>query len=135
MTKAEIKREAKPIKLKIRKGDKVMVISGKDKGEVGFVAAVSPKESKAIVVKENPENPQQPIPLNRVIKHRKARVQGERSARVMLPSPIHVSNLMLIDPETNQPTRVGRKIEDGKIVRFAKRSGTTIPEIKPQREE
>ncbi len=129
-TKAEVKRLSKPIKLKIRRGDKVMIISGKDKGEVGFVAAVSPKESKVIVLKENLENPEQPIPLNRVIKHRKARMQGERSARVMLPSPIHVSNVMLLDPETNLPTRVGRRKEDDKLVRFAKKSGKTIVEVK-----
>jgi large subunit ribosomal protein L24 len=134
-TKADVKRLSKPIKLRIRKGDKVMVISGKDKGEIGFVAAVAPRESKAIVLKENPENPQQPIPLNRVIKHRKAKMQGERSARVMLPAPIHVSNLMVLDPETNQPTRIGRRLEDGKLVRYAKKSGKTLPEIKPEPEQ
>ena len=133
-TKEEIKRLSKPIKLKLRRGDKVMIISGKDRGEIGFVAAVSPKESKAIILKENVENPEQPIPLNRVIKHRKARMQGERSTRIMLPAPIHVSNLMLIDPDTNKPTRVGRRVEDGKMVRYAKKSGKVVPEIKPERE-
>ena len=125
-TKAEVKRLSKPIKLKIRRGDKVMIISGKDKGEMGFVAAVSPKEQKVIVLKENPENPDQPIPLNRIIKHRKARQQNERSARISLPAPLHISNVMVLDPETNQPTRVGRREEDGKHVRYAKKSGKTI---------
>lgn len=134
-TKAEVKRLSKPIKLKIRRGDKVMIIAGKDKGEMGFVAAVSPKEQKVIVLKENPENPDQPIPLNRIIKHRKARMQNERSAKIALPAPLHISNVMVLDPETNQPTRVGRRLEDGKRVRYAKKSGKTIVNVieeKPQ---
>ena len=125
-TKADIKRLSKPIKLKIRSGDKVMIISGKDKGEVGFVAAVSPKEQKVIVLKENEENPEQHIPLNAAIKHRKAKQQNERSARVRIPVPIHISNVMVLDPETNQPTRVGKRVEDGKSVRYAKKSGKPI---------
>jgi large subunit ribosomal protein L24 len=130
MTKAEIKRLANPVKLKIRKGDKVMIIAGKDKGEVGFVAAVSPKEGKVIVLKENPENAEQPLPLNQVIKHRKARNQGERSARIALPAPLDISNVKLLDPKTGEPTRVGRRKEGDKIVRFAKKSGQTIVEAK-----
>jgi large subunit ribosomal protein L24 len=126
-TKAEIKRLSKPIKLKIRRGDKVLIITGKDKGEIGIVAAVSPKEQKVILVKENEENPEQPLPLNAAIKHRKAKQQNERSARVRIPVPIHVSNVMVLDPETNLPTRVGKRIEDGKSVRFAKKSGKLIP--------
>lgn len=128
-TQAEIKALKKRIKLKIRQGDKVLIISGKDKGEIGFVAAVSPKEQRAIVLKENPENADQPIPLNAAVKHRKARQQGERSARYRFPAPIHVSNLMILDPKTNEPTRVGRRKEDGKLVRFAKKSGELIPTV------
>ncbi|CAN5459384.1 50S ribosomal protein L24 [soil metagenome] len=127
-TKAEIKALKHPVKLKIRKGDKVMVIAGKDKGEVGFVYAVSPKENKVILLKENDENPDQPLPLNAVIKHRKAKVQGEKSARIRIPSAINVSNVMLIDPETGKPTRVGRRKDDaGKLVRYAKKSGKVVP--------
>ncbi|MCB0826870.1 MAG: 50S ribosomal protein L24 [Armatimonadetes bacterium] len=113
-------------KLKIRTGDRVMIISGKDKGQRGFVAAVAPKEYKAIVLQDNPENPEQPLPLNAVIKHRKAKYQGERSARIKLPAPIHISNLMVIDPDKDVPTRIGRRKEDGKIVRYAKKSGKTL---------
>ena len=126
MTKAEIKRRENPIKLKIRRGDMVMIIAGKDKGQVGFIAAVSAKESRVIVLKENPENPEQPLPLNQVIKHRKAKSQGERSARIALPAPLHISNVMVLDPKTGQPTRVGKKKEGEKLVRYAKKSGTTI---------
>jgi len=132
-TKEEVKRLSKPIKLKVRQGDKVMIISGKDKGEVGFVAAVSPKESKVLVLKENIENPEQPLPLNAVIKHRKAKQQGERSARVRIPAPIHVSNVMVLDPDTNQPTRVGRRVEDGRLVRYAKASGKVLPRPIPDK--
>jgi len=126
-TKAEIKALKNPIKVKIRKGDKVMIIAGKDKGQIGFVAAVAPKEAKVIVLKENDENPDQPIPLNAAVKHRKAKAQGERSARYKIPVPLHISNVMVLDPETNLPTRVGRRIEDGKLVRYAKKSDKTIP--------
>lgn len=131
-TRAELKQLSQHTKVKIRRGDKVMIIAGKDKGEVGYVAAVAPKESKAIVLKENDENPEMPIPLNAVIKHRKARMQNEQSARYRIPSPIHISNLMVIDPDTNQPTRVGRKKEDGKVVRYAKKSGRVLPEAPAQ---
>lgn len=128
-TKADLKRVSKPIRLKVRKGDKVVIIAGKDKGEIGFVAAVSPKEQKVIILKENPENAEMPLPLNAAIKHRKAKVQGERSARIKIPVPIHVSNVMVLDPASNEATRVGRRRNDaGKLERFAKKSGQVIPE-------
>ncbi len=79
-TKADLKHIANLPKVKVRIGDKVVIIAGKDKGEEGFIAAISPKESKVIVLRENTENPQQPIPLNAVVKHRKARTQQEKSA-------------------------------------------------------
>lgn len=125
-TKADIKRLSKPIKCKIRKGDQVMIISGKDKGEIGTVYAVSPKEQKAIVYRPNDENPDQPTFLNAAIKHRKAKFQGQKSARLRIPVPIHVSNLMVLDPDSGNPTRVGRKKEGGKTDRYAKKSGKTI---------
>jgi large subunit ribosomal protein L24 len=103
-----------------------MIIAGKDKGKKGFIAAVSPKENKVIVLAENPENAEQPMPLNAVIKHRKAKQQGERSARIQLPAPLNISNVMVLDPKTGEPTRVGRRKEGDKLVRYAKKSGTTI---------
>ena len=127
-TKAEVKRLSKPIKCKIRKGDQVMIISGKDKGEKGTVLAVSPKENKALVYRPNEENPDQPTFLNAAIKHRKAKFQGQKSARLRIPVPIHMSNLMVLDPNTGEPTRVGRRKEDGKSVRYAKKSGEVIPD-------
>ncbi len=129
-TKAQIKARKKQIKLKIRTGDKVMIISGKDKGEIGFVAAVAPREQKVIVLKENEENPEQPLPLNAAIKHRKAKMPGEKSARIKIPVPIHASNVMVLDPETNEPTRVGRrKNDDGNLVRYAKKSGKELVNV------
>lgn len=138
MTKAQIKALKKKPKLKIRTGDKVMIIAGKDKGQQGFVAMVSPREAKAFVLQDNPENPEQPLPLNAVVKHYKARYQGEKSARILRPSPIHVSNLMVLDPKTGEPTRIGRRREDGKIVRYAKKSGETLkdePNVEPKGKE
>ena len=125
-TKADLKRLANPVKLKVRRGDKVMIIAGKDKGKKGFIAAVSPKENKVIVLAENPENAEQPMPLNAAIKHRKAKQQGEKSARIQIPVPLNVSNVMVLDPKTGEPTRVGRRKEGDKLVRYAKKSGTTI---------
>jgi len=93
------------------------------------VAVVAPKEQKVLVLQENPENPEEFLPLNAAIKHRKARYQGERSARVRIPVPIHVSNVMVLDPKTGEPSRVGRKKEDGKIVRYAKKSGENLPDV------
>lgn len=133
-TKAELKQQKKAPKVKIRKGDEVMIISGKDKGERGYVYAVSPKENKAIVLKQNEENPDIPLPLNAVVKHRKARVQGEKSARMRIPAPIHLSNLMVIDPKTGEPTRVGRRKEGEKIVRYAKKSGELLKDA-PYKDE
>jgi len=128
-TKAELKIANKPIKLKVRQGDKVMIIAGKDKGQVGYIAYMAPRENKCIVLQENPENPEQPLPLNAVIKHFKAKQQGQRSARIKMPSPIHVSNVMVIDIKTGEPTRIGRRKEGEKIVRYAKKSGETLHDV------
>lgn len=124
-TKAELKLQAQHIKLKIRKGDRVMIISGKDKGQIGWVAAVAPKEQKVIILQDNPDNPEQPLPLNAAIKHRKRRTEAERSARIKIPVPIHVSNVMVLD-EKGKPTRVGRRKEGETIVRYAKTTKKTL---------
>ncbi len=125
-TKAEIKHRANLPKLKVRKGDKVVIIAGKDKGQQGYIEAIDPKKQRAYVLQENPENPDQPLPLNAAIKHRKAKFQGEKSSRLQIPVPIHISNLMVLDPDKGQPTRIGRRVEGGKLVRYAKKTGKTI---------
>jgi large subunit ribosomal protein L24 len=125
-TKAELKQKAAHIKLKLRKGDKVMIIAGKDKGQTGLVVAVDPEKQKALVFQENPEKEGEFRPLNVAIKHKKAKYQGEKSARLAMAVPIHISNLMLLDPKSGAPTRVGRKKVDDKVVRYAKKSGEVV---------
>ena len=98
-------------KLHIKKGDKVMVISGNHKGETGEVLEVFPGEYRAIV-----DN------VNMVKKHRKP-TQNNPGGITEIAAPIHISNLMLLDPKTGEPTRIGRKLVDGKLVRYAKKSG------------
>jgi large subunit ribosomal protein L24 len=101
---------------KIRKGDRVEVISGANKGRRGEVLKVLPKESRAVV---------QGVAL--VKRHQKPRGMGQPGGIVEKEAPVHLSNLMLIDPKTDRPTRVGfRVLEDGKKVRVAKASGEVI---------
>ena len=125
-TKADIKRRSSKPKLKIRKGDKIVIIAGRDKGEEGYVLAIAPNKLKALVLQDNPENPDEPLPLNTAVKHKKAKFQGEKSARMRIPVPIHISNLMVLDPESGEATRIGRRVEDGKLVRYGKKSGKSI---------
>lgn len=98
-------------KFHIKKGDKVRVISGNHKGETGEVLEMFPDKSRAIV-----DN------VNMVKKHRKP-TQNNPGGIVDIAASIHISNLMLIDPKTGEPTRIGRKEVDGKSVRYAKKSG------------
>ncbi|MCZ2100585.1 MAG: 50S ribosomal protein L24 [Chitinophagales bacterium] len=101
-------------KFKIKTGDKVMVIAGSNKGKSGEVKAVFPTENRAIV-----------DGLNMVKKHVKG-TQDNPGGIHDIEAPIHISNLMLIDPKSGEPTRVGRKIVDNKIVRYSKKSGEII---------
>lgn len=133
-TKAELKAKKQHIKLKVRTGDKVLIIAGKDKGQQGIVAAVDPEKQKALVVQEDEKNPGNYNPLNAAIKHQKAKFQGQRSARFAKPMPIHISNLMVIDPTTGEPTRIGRRVEGKDIVRYAKKSGAVLVDT-PNKEE
>ncbi len=103
-----------PFKLKIKKGDKVRVIAGAYKGTEGEVLEVHVGKNRAIV-----EN------VNLAKKH--AKPTNERAGGIReINNPIHLSNLMLIDPKTGESTRVGRRQEGDKLVRFAKKSGETI---------
>ncbi|MEL6193959.1 MAG: 50S ribosomal protein L24 [Bacteroidota bacterium] len=107
----------KNIKLHIRKGDTVRVLSGRDRGKEGEVMVVMPKEGKAIVQG-----------INMVSKHTRPNQQNPNGGILQQEAPITVSKLMLIDPKTKQPTRVGRvKNENGKgWVRVSKKSGEII---------
>ncbi|HEY7749828.1 MAG TPA: 50S ribosomal protein L24 [Aestuariivirgaceae bacterium] len=104
-----------PVKLKIRKGDRVVVVSGRDKGKAGQVLNVIPDRNRAIV---------QGVNVSRRHQKQTASQDGGIVAKEM---PIHLSNLALADPKTGKPTKVGFKfLKDGKKVRFAKRSGEII---------
>ncbi len=102
-------------KLKIRKGDKVQVITGKNKGKVGDVVKVLPKDNKIIV-----------SGINMAQKHTKP-TRTSDGGIIQKEMPIHISNVSHIDPKTSSITKVGYKyLEDGKKVRFAKKSGELI---------
>lgn len=103
--------------LKIKKGDHVIVLAGRDKGKHGEVIEVRPKESRALV-----------RGVNMVRRHQK-QSQSQDGGIISKEAPIQLSNLALEDPKDGKPTRVGFKfLTDGKKVRFAKRSGELIPE-------
>jgi large subunit ribosomal protein L24 len=119
--------ETKPrIKLKIKSGDNVMIIAGKDKGARGRVTRVITKKQMVVVEGHEKDKDGNVVPLNAVTKHRKPRAMGEQGQRLRIAAPLHISKVMLIDPKTSEPTRVGRRTEDGKSVRFAKKSKETI---------
>lgn len=100
---------------KIKKGDKVVVLAGRDKGRSGEVVRVMPREDRALV-----------RGVNLVKRHQRQTVK-EEGGIIRKEGPIHLSNLALADPHDNKPTRVGFKIlDDGRKVRFAKRSGELI---------
>ena len=101
--------------LKVKKGDQVIVLAGKDKGKHGEVLLVMPKDNRAVVQG-----------VNIVRRHQKQSAQQEGGI-VSKEAPIDMSNLALEDPKDGKPTRVGfKKLEDGTKVRFAKRSGEVI---------
>jgi large subunit ribosomal protein L24 len=104
---------------KIKKGDRVVVLSGRDKGKKGEVFKVMPKEARALV-----------RGVNMVRRHQRQSVK-EEGGIISKEAPIHLSNLALEDPKDGKPTRVGFAIlSDGRKVRVAKRSGEHIPEAK-----
>ncbi len=102
-------------KLKIKSGDTVIVIAGEHKGLEGKVQKVFIEKNKAIVEG-----------INLVSKHEKPSANNPQGGVIKKEAPIHISNLSLIDPKTGKPTRVGYKMEDGKKVRFAKKSNQVI---------
>jgi large subunit ribosomal protein L24 len=106
-------------KMKIKRGDNVVVISGRDKGKRGEVLRVFPDEGRLIV---------QGVHVAR--RHTKPRM-GDPGGIVEKELTIHVSNVAHLDPQSNKPTRIGYKLlEDGNKVRVARRSGEMIPEPK-----
>ena len=100
------------IKTNIKKGDNVYVLSGDDRGKQGRVLSVDREKFRAIVEG-----------VNIVTKAAKPSAKHPQGGLIKMEAPIHISNLALIDPKTGKPTRVGHRIEDGKKVRYAKKSG------------
>lgn len=102
--------------MKIKTGDRVMVIAGKDKGKTGKVLQTFPKLGKVVVEGANVST-----------KYLRARGQGQKGQKIEFPGPLHVSNVMLIDPKTQKPTRVKYAVADGgKKHRVAVKSGEPL---------
>jgi large subunit ribosomal protein L24 len=100
---------------KIKKGDKVVVLTGRDKGKSGEVVQVMPKEERALVRGVN------------LVKRHQRQSMNQEGGIISKEAPIHLSNLAYADPKDGKPTRVGFKtLDDGRKVRFAKRSGELI---------
>ena len=100
---------------KIKKGDKVVVTTGRDKGRTGEVVQVMPKEERALVRGVN------------LVKRHQRQTMNQEGGIISKEAPIHLSNLAYADPRDGKPTRVGFKLlDDGRKVRFAKRSGDLI---------
>jgi len=111
--------------MKLKKGDKVVVIAGADKGKQGTISGISRKQDRVILDGEG---------LSKIKKHQKPTQANPDGGIVSLEKPIHVSNVMLLDPKTKKPTRIGykevtkkvKKQEVTKVVRFAKKSGEPL---------
>ena len=103
-------------KLHIKKGDSVFVISGNSKGSEGKVLEVIREKERAIVEG-----------INMVSKHTKPNSKSPQGGIIKQEAPIHISNLMLKDPKTGKPTRIGRRLDKkGNLVRYSKKSGEEI---------
>lgn len=101
--------------MKIKKGDQVQVLSGKDRGKRGVVLAAFPKEGRVIVEG-----------VNVVKRHMKAKSSTEKGERIEKPAALHSSKVMLVDKETGKPTRVGYSFEGTTKVRISRQSGKQV---------
>ena len=103
-------------KIHIKKGDTVMVITGESKGQKGRVLSVDRDKERAIVEA-----------LNMISKHTKPHSKAPQGGIIKKEAPIHISNLMLIDPASGKPTRIGKRLnQKDKLVRYSKKSGEEI---------
>lgn len=110
------KKTKKPVKIKIRKGDTVQVISGNSRGKTGKVVTVHVEEYRATVEG-----------VNMVSKHIKPSATNPNGGIEKREASIHISNLALLDPTSGKPTKVGRKLDDkGKLQRYSKKTGEII---------
>lgn len=112
----DIKIKAMNRKFHIKKGDLVYVNAGVDRGKQGKVLEVLPEKERAIVEG-----------INMVSKHTKPNAANPQGGIIKKEAPIHISNLNVIDPSTNEPTKIGRKLDEkGNLVRYAKKSGEIL---------
>jgi large subunit ribosomal protein L24 len=103
-------------KLHIRKGDTAVVIAGNDKGKKGKVLEVVREKNRAIIEG-----------VNMITKHVKPSANNPEGGIERTEAPVHISNIMIVDPSNGEPTRVGRKLnDDGKVQRFSKKTGELI---------
>jgi large subunit ribosomal protein L24 len=108
------------IRYKVRKGDVVTVLSGKDKGKSGKVLAVYPNKAKLLIEK-----------INFVKRHTKPNQKLQQGGILEKEAPISIAKVMVLDPHTNQASRLGRKrLADGQLVRFVKKTGEMIEAVK-----
>ncbi|HEX6593726.1 MAG TPA: 50S ribosomal protein L24 [Bacillota bacterium] len=99
----------------VKKGDKVKVISGKDRGKQGTILEVYPRKDRVLV---------EGINMTKI--HAKPSQENPQGGILNQEAPIHVSNVMPIDPKSGEPTRVGYEVRDGKKIRIAKKSGAVL---------
>ncbi|WP_249872551.1 50S ribosomal protein L24 [Oceanobacillus saliphilus] len=99
----------------VKKGDKVKVLSGKDRGKTGTILEAFPKKERVLVEG-----------INMIQKHAKPSQDNPQGGILNIEAPIHVSNVMPLDPKSGEPTRVGYEVRDGKKVRIAKKSGEAL---------
>lgn len=123
MGRMQKRHEVGQFKAHVKKGDEVLVLAGRSKGDRGRIVSVDPKRERAIVEG-----------VNLITKHQKAQGMGrnpsiaarQQSGRIQKPAPIHVSNLMIIDPTTSEPTRIAHKLENDRWIRVGKKSGEPL---------
>lgn len=106
---------------RIRKGDMVAVVSGNDRGKRGRVLRVLPSKQRVVIEG-----------VNFVHKHLRKSQQHPQGGRIRREAPVHLSNVMPVDPETNRPTRVSAKVENGKRMRVGIRSGQVVGSAAPK---
>jgi len=107
----------------VRKGDMVVVIAGNDKGKVGEVLSIEPQKDLVLVQG-----------VNRVYRHMRPSRTHPQGGRIQKEMPVHISNVLPVDPKTNQPTRVGFRVkDDGSKERFARKSGESLGTLRKAR--
>ena len=101
--------------MKLKKGDNVIVIAGKDKGKKGKIVAVLVDKNRVVVEG-----------INMMKKHQRPKKSGEKGSKINIAMPIHASNVQILDPKTGLKTRLGKKKVGDKMVRITKKSGQEI---------